>query len=456
MTELNEHSATELRGLVRARDVTRVEVVEAHARRVEQANEAVNAFVVLRLDEALAEAAAADASHELRADLALDGVPVSVKEAFDLAGYASTLGLPARRGLVAERDEPAIARWRAAGAIVLGKANTPDLAIRWNTISALFGATLNPRDHSRSAGGSTGGDAAAVASGMAALGLGADYGGSIRVPATFCEIVGLRPSTGVVPRAPTMPPEDGPPSMDLMQSVGPLARTIDDLELALDVLRGPAPGDPAAVPVSLPPAPDEPGRVALLLGETGAVIDPAVERAVRAVADALGDAGHEVVEGAFPDLRRAPELWAEIIATELFNTLIPQIRDDVGPSGIDHIDKMFGQFDLGPGVESYLGALAERRALARSFHAWQEDYPLVLAPVFGLPTPPIDFDDFLSVDATRELFDRMRCVMWVNCLSLPGVALGNGAQLVGRRFQDREVLAAARTARAALGPVTVS
>jgi amidase len=244
--------------------------------------------------------------------------------------------------------------------------------------------------------------------------------------------------------------------MDLMQSVGPLARTVDDLELALDVLHGPAPGDPAAVPVSLPAAPAQPGRVALLLGETGAVIDPAVERAVRAVADALRDAGHEVVEGALPDLRRAPELWAEIIATELQNTLIPQIRADVGPSGIDHIDKMFGQFDLGPGVESYLGALAERRALVRSFSAWQQEYPLVLAPVFGLPTPPIDFDDFLSVDATRELFDRMRCVMWVNCLSLPGVALGNGAQLVGRRFRDREVLAAARTARAALGPVTVS
>lgn len=454
--ELYALSATELRGLIRARDVTRVEVVEAHARRVEQANAAVNAFVVLRLEEALAEAAAADASHEQRAGLPLDGVPVSVKEAFDLAGYESTLGLPARRGLVAERDETAIARWRAAGAIVLGKANAPDLAIRWNTISALFGTTVNPRDHKHSAGGSTGGDAAAVASGMAALGLGADYGGSIRVPATFCEIVGLRPSTGVVPRAPVLPPQDGPPSMDLMQSVGPLARTVDDLELALDVMRGPAPGDPAAVPVSLPPAPATPGRVALLLGETGAVIGPEVERAVRTVADALREAGHEVVEGALPDLRRAPELWAEIIATELFNTLIPQIRADVGPSGLDHIDKMFGLFDLGPGVESYVGALTERRALARSFYAWQEEYPLVLAPVFALPTPAIDFDDFLSSDATRELFDRMRCVMWVNCLSLPGVALGNGAQLVGRRFQDREVLAAARIARSALGPVTVS
>ena len=139
-------------------------------------------------------------------------------------------------------------------------------------------------------------------------------------------------------------------------------------------------------------------------------------------------------EGAFPDLRRGPELWAEIIATELLNTLIPHIRNDVGPSGIDHIDKMFGLFDLGNGVERYLGALAERRALARAFYAWQEDYPLVLAPVFALPPPSLDFDDFLSVEATRELFDRMRCVTWVNCLSLPGVGAGQ------RRATRRQAL----------------
>ena len=127
-----------------------------------------------------------------------------------------------------------------------------------------------------------------------------------------------------------------------------------------------------------------------------------------------------------------------------------------GRAGSTTSTRCSGSSTSGTASSAYLAALAERRALARSFYAWQEDYPLVLAPVFALPTPPIDFDDFLSVDATRELFDRMRCVTWVNCLSLPGVALGNGAQLVGRRFHDRQVLAAARTARAALGPVTVA
>ena len=456
MTELHELGASDLVSRIRSREVSRREVVEAHARRIEAVNAAVNAFVVLRLEAALAEADEADARHDERAGLPLDGVPLSIKETFDVEGMETTLGLPARKGLVAERDEAAVARLRAAGGIVLGKANAPDLAIRWNTISSLFGATLNPRDPTRSAGGSTGGDAAAIAAGMTPLGLGADYGGSVRVPATFCEIVGLRPTTGVTPRAPVVPPQDGDPSMDLMQSVGPLARSVDDLELALDVLRGPTAGDPAAIPAELSAPPARPGRVAVLIGETGAIVDPELERAVRETADVLRDAGHEVVEGAVPDLRRAPELWAEIIATELLGSYIPHVRADVGESAIDHIDKMFGLFDLGDQVTSYLAALRERRALARMVYAWQEEFPLAVAPVAGMPTPPLDFDHMLSIEATRELFDRMRCVTWVNCLGLPGVALGNGVQIVGRRFSDREVLAAARTARTALGPVPVA
>ncbi len=456
MSELHELDASELVRRIRSREVSRREVVEAHAHRIEAVNGAVNAFVGLRLDDALAEADDADAHHDERAALPLDGVPISIKETFDVEGLETTLGLPARRGSIADRDEDAVGRLRAAGGIVVGKANAPDLAIRWNTISSNWGATLNPRDLTCSAGGSTGGDAAAVAAGMVPLGLGADYGGSIRVPASFCEIVGLRPTTGVTPRAPVLPPQDGGPSADLMQAVGPLARSIDDLELALDVLRGPAPGDPATVPAELAAAPAEPGRVALLVGETGAIVDPEIEAAVRATAEVLREAGHELVDGAVPDLRRAPELWAEIVATELLTSYIPRVRADVGESGIQHIDAMFGLFHLGDRVASYLDAMRERRALARAVYAWQERYPLVVAPVAGMPAPPLDFDHLLSSEATRELFDRMRCVMWVNLLGLPGVAIGNGVQLVGRRFHDREVLAAARVARAALGPVSVA
>ena len=185
-------SAARIAELVRAGELGRREVVEAHIERIEERNGELNALVDLRLEEALAEADAGGGGGPL------DGVPISVKHNFDVEGMPTTLGIRSRAGLIAARDEPAVRRLRDAGAIVLGKANMPDLAIRWNTLSSLHGPTRNPRDPDRSAGGSSGGDAAAVGAGMAALGLGSDYGGSIRVPASWCGVPGFRPTTGLV------------------------------------------------------------------------------------------------------------------------------------------------------------------------------------------------------------------------------------------------------------------
>jgi amidase len=424
--------------LVRGRELARREVVEAHAERIEERNGELNALVDLRLDEALAEADGRGSGGPL------DGVPVSVKHNFDVEGMPTTMGIRSRAALVADRDEPAVRRLRDAGAIVLGKANMPDLALRWNTLSSLHGPTRNPRDPERSAGGSSGGDAAAVGAGMAALGLGSDYGGSIRVPASWCGVLGFRPTTGLVPRAPVLPPHDFAPSYDLMASSALVARSADDLELAFDVLRGASVQDPASVPVE-PPHAAEPGRIALLLRETGAVLDPEVEQAVRNAADSLRDAGYEVEEEAAPDLRRAPELWAEIVGTELVRQRLPALRDQIGASALQHAEALFGQFELGSEVARYLDALFERRALARAVAAWMEDYPLVLAPVAGMPAPPLDFDEGLSLEETRALFDRMRGQLWVNLFGLPAVALGDGAQIVARRFHDRDALRAARS-----------
>jgi amidase len=433
-----ELSAARIAELVRAGELGRREAVEAHVERIEERNPELNALVDLRLDEALREADAGGSGRPL------DGVPVSVKHNFDVEGMPTTMGIRSRAYLIAERDEPAVRRLRDAGAIVLGKANMPDLAIRWNTLSSLHGPTRNPRDPERSAGGSSGGDAAAVSSGMAVIGLGSDYGGSIRVPASWCGVLGFRPTTGLVPRAPVLPPRDFAPSYDLMASSAVVSRSAGDLELAFDVLRGAAAADPASVAVEPADPAGPPGPVALLLGETGAVLDPEVEQAVRAAADSLRDAGYEVQEGVVPDLRRAPELWAEIVGTETIRHRLPPLRDQIGASALQHIEAFFGQFELGPGVARYLDALHERRALTRSVAAWMEDHPLVLAPVAGMTAPPLDFDEGLSLDETRELFDRMRGQLWVNLLGLPAVALRDGAQIVARRFHDREALRAAR------------
>jgi amidase len=432
-------SAARIAELVRGRELARREVVEAHAARIEDRNPALNALVDLRLEAALAEADAGSAGGPL------EGVPVSIKHNFDVAGMPTTLGIRSRAELVAERDELAVRRLREAGAIVLGKANMPDLAIRWNTLSSLHGPTRNPRDPERSAGGSSGGDAAAVGAGMSALGLGSDYGGSIRVPATWCGVAGFRPTTGLVPRVPVLPPHDFPPSYDLMASSAVVARSAADLELAFDVLRGASSQDPASVPVQ-PVAAGPPGRVALVLPETGALVEPDVERAVRASAESLQTAGYEVEEGVAPDLRRAPELWAEIVGTELTQQRLPPLRKEIGASALQHVEALFGPFELGPGVKHYLEALLERRALARRVADWMDDHPLVLCPVAGMTAPPLDFDENLSLEATRALFDRMRSVPWVNLLGLPAVALGNGAQIVARRFHDRDALRAAREA----------
>ena len=349
---------------------------------------------------------------------------------------------------MAERDETAVRRMREAGAIVIGKANMPDHAMRWNTISSLHGTTRNPRDPSLSAGGSSGGDAAAVATGMAPLGLGTDYRGSIRVPASWCGVTGLRPSVGLVPKSPVTPPLDPLPSYDTMSSAGPLARSIDDLELALRVLAAPDPADPSTVPVQPHPAASTPPPVALVIGETGAVVDPEVERAVRATADALRDAGHRVEEGVAPDLRRASELWDEIVSTEVMHVGMAALRGQLGETGLQHAEMAFGMAELGPEVGSYVAAHVERRAVAREVAAFMERYPLILAPVAGMTAPPLGFDHMLDAEATRALLDRMRSVPWVNLLGVPAVALGNGAQIVARRFHDLDALAAARAALA--------
>jgi amidase len=184
--------------------------------------------------------------------------------------------------------------------------------------------------------------------------------------------------------------------------------------------------------------------VAFVLAETGALVDPEVEGALLSTIGALGEAGYSVEEGIAPDLRRAAELWAEIVGTELIQQRLPLVRDEIGASALQQIEAFFGQFELGSDVASYLGALLERRALARSVAAWMEEWPLVVAPVAGMTAPPLDFDEGLTREETRELFDRMRSVLWVNLLGLPAVALGNGVQIVARRFHDRDALRAAQ------------
>jgi amidase len=458
MDDVYTLTLSQMRSLVRSREISRRELVQAHLERAAASNPSVNAFVELRAEAALAEAAVMDANSKDRDALPLDGIPVSIKDHFDVEGMLHTEGVKTMAQRRSPHDEVAVKRLRQAGAIIIGKCNQPDFQIRWNTVSDLYGATRNPRDLSLTAGGSSGGDAAAVAAGMVPLGLGADYGGSIRVPASFCGIYGLRPSAGRVPAVAALEPFDGPPTLDLMCSTGPFARSVEDLRTSYQVLAGADASDPATLPISF--GERVPGsrrlRVAMMTRETGAILTDEIAARLQRTAAILQAAGYEVVEAGIPHARRAPEVWAELVGTELLQAAMPVWASQLGASGRQHIEMMFGIYGLGSNVASYIRSFIERRAIVRQTAYWMEEYPLVLAPVAGIAAPPLDFDHFLDRKETIELFDKMRNVMWVNLLSLPAIALPNGIQIVARRFHEEDAFAAAAIVAKELGPISVA
>lgn len=302
--ELRRKGADELAALIRAREVSSVEVVTAHLERIEAVNPALNAVVATLAEQAIAAARQADQRTAAGdSDLGrLHGVPVTIKENIDVAGTATTNGVPALADAVASLDAPVVERLRAAGAIVVGRTNLPDMALRIHTDSSLRGLTRNPLHPGRTAGGSSGGEAAALASGMTPLGVGNDIGGSLRNPAHCCGVSSIKPTTGRVPHATVIAPEDGLLSAQMMFVNGPMGRTIADVRLGLDVIAGPHPRDPDSVPAPLSyPDSAVPVRVALVAEPPGGATDPGIAEVVRRAGKHLAAAGYIVEEVTPPE-----------------------------------------------------------------------------------------------------------------------------------------------------------
>src|SRR5450759_4883431 len=239
MTQLWQQSASSLAKLIASKQVSSNDVVEAHLARIAEVNPKVNAIVRVLADEARAAAAIADQVVASGAPLGLlHGVPCTVKENIDVAGLPTTWGVPALAGAVVPLDAPVVQRMRAAGAIPIGRTNLPDMALRVSTDSSLYGITRNPWNAQRTAGGSSGGEAVALATGMSPIGLGNDLGGSLRNPANACGIASIRPSAGRVPDAGFVPSEDFLLAVQLMNVQGPMARRVADVRLGLQVLMG--------------------------------------------------------------------------------------------------------------------------------------------------------------------------------------------------------------------------
>src|SRR5712691_11142750 len=243
-------SATELLADLRAGKVTSSDLTDLYIRRIETYDTKLNAVVVRDFERARHQARAADQG----GGGALSGLPITLKESINVSGLRTTCGVPQWRGFISEHDAPAWSRLRAAGAVLLGKTNVPPMLADWQSANPVYGRANNPWDLGRTPGGSSGGSAAALAAGLTALEVGSDIGGSIRVPAAFCGVYGHRPSETALPRSGQFPMPPQPNSTVVMGVQGPLARSADDLELALSLLAGPEVGEDVAWRVELPPA----------------------------------------------------------------------------------------------------------------------------------------------------------------------------------------------------------
>src|SRR5581483_2397598 len=237
-----------------AREVSAAELLGAHVARIERHDKALNAVVVRDFERARAEAEAADRARASGARGALLGVPITLKESMNVAGLATTVGGPAWASFVSKDDAPVRTRTKAAGAVLMGKTNVPPVLADWQATNPIYGRTVNPWDATRTPGGSSGGGAAAVAAGLTPLDYGSDIGGSIRVPAVFCGIYGHKPSETALARCGQMPVPPLPNPAVVMAVQGPLARSAEDLELALDVAAGPEAGEDTAWRLALPAA----------------------------------------------------------------------------------------------------------------------------------------------------------------------------------------------------------
>ena len=296
MTPTALPSAVDIAAAVRRGETTAVAVVEAHLDRIAHRNGDLNALTVVFAGRARAAAADVDAAiADGRDPGPLAGVPVSVKENIDLTWSATTNGWRGLADAVPARDATIVRRLRAAGAVPIGRGNMPDFGMRWDTDNDLFGRTLNPWDRGRSPGGSSAGDAVAAATGMSAVGLGNDFGGSLRLPAYAAGIVGMRPTRGRVPRAAV---QDRPVALTLQEfSVnGPLARSVDDVGLALDVMSGWDADDPVSLDAPSLRADDVPRRVGVVRDPGGAPVDRDVAAGIERAAEALRRAGWETVD----------------------------------------------------------------------------------------------------------------------------------------------------------------
>lgn len=443
--------------LVRSRAVSAVEVTRAALARLEAVNPTLNAVVDTFPEAALAEAARVDAALASGTDPGpLAGVPVTVKVNIDMAGRATTNGLRLQADLVAAADSPVVANLRRAGAVIVGRTNTPAFSLRWFTRNALHGATLNPHDPGLTPGGSSGGAAACVAAGIGAVAVGTDIAGSIRYPAYACGVHGLRPSLGRVAAFNASGPERNI-GAQLTAVSGPLARRIADLRLALAALAAPDVRDPwwTAGPAEGPDGAG-PCRVALCTAPEGLATAPEVSAALRQAADVLATAGWQVEEVAPPSFREAARINLALWASEFRAAALPRLEAEGDPDAATIAPRLLAAAQA---CGEPIAALTARATLLRDWQAFLADWPVLLCPASAEPPFPDHLDQAGEAGFARVLEAQLTQIA-LPALGLPGLAVATGApgapmgvQLIGARFREDRLLAAGAAIEAAAAPI---
>ncbi len=447
MSELHFLSATELSGLLRSRQISAVEVTEAHLRRIEEVNPRVNAIVTLTAGKALQAAARADEDWARGVwHGPLHGLPVAHKDLLDTEGVRTTYGSRVYAGHVPARDDLLVTRVRQAGGIAVGKTNTPEFGTGSHTVNEVFGTTRNPYDLGRSAGGSSGGAAAALATGMVPLADGTDMGGSLRNPASFCNVVGLRPTPGRVPAA--LSRDAGWFTLNVS---GPMARTVADTALLMSAISGFDPSSPISVKegpevFAQPLESDFTGaRVAFSPDLGGLPVDAETARVTAEAVAVLRDLGVKV-ERADPDLSGADEAFRTYRAWWYAANFGDLPGDTLAANVVWNVEQ-------GREVTGQDLARAERlrTELFRRMSRFWADYDFLIAPVSQVPPFPVEnpYVTEINGEPLPDYLAWMRSAYWITMLHAPAMSvpcgftsadLPVGVQIVGRPWADLDVL----------------
>lgn len=432
-TSLCDLALTKLVEMIQRREVSALEVVEAHLEQISRLNPALNAIVTVAPD-------ALDRARVAEGDLC--GLPLTIKDTIETAGLRTTSGSRIRADFVPERDAPAVARLKRAGAVIIGKTNAAEMAMDYNADNPLFGRTVHPLDAKLTPGGSSGGEAVAIATHMSLGGLGSDLAGSIRIPAHFCGVCGLKPTTGRVPGEGQFPPSAGPYSLGA--AIGPMARSVGDLRLLFGVLSNERNFDTDLRKGS---------RFAWYADDGVVPVTDETAKAVKNAATALTDAGLIGEERVPPHVERGNELWLKLFS----RASVVQLRQAY--AGREAEGGSFVSWRLrtaddtpAPSLDEYISNWMERDRLREELLRWMETTPLIIAPVGATPAYEHDTLKVTVQGTTMGTFRAFSYAQAFNVFDLPVavVPVGRannglpiGVQIVGRPFAEEMVLAAA-------------